>query len=62
MGMITGNPAVLDCDKSIFGDDAAVYRLERRIESDEEKIKLMHRHLMTVIVARTYFVYVGCTE
>lgn len=48
-GTIVGvNPAVLHHDKSIFGDDAATFRPERWIESDEEKIKLMDRHLMTV--------------
>ncbi|KAJ5363950.1 cytochrome P450 [Penicillium cataractarum] len=47
-GTIVGvNPAVLHHDKSIFGDDAAVFRPERWIEADEEKIKLMDRHLMT---------------
>lgn len=48
-GTIVGvNPAVLHHDKSIFGDDAANFRPERWIESDEEKVKLMDRHLMTV--------------
>lgn len=44
------NPAVLYHNMSILGDDAASFRPERSIESDEEKVKLMDRHLMTVSV------------
>lgn len=48
-GTIVGvNAAVIHHDKSIFGEDAASFRPERWIESDDEKIKLMDRHLMTV--------------
>lgn len=57
-GTIVGvNPAVLHHDKSIFGDDAAIFRPERWIESDVEKIKLMDRHLMTVSI--TLHCYAG---
>ncbi|KAJ5697351.1 hypothetical protein N7488_011035 [Penicillium malachiteum] len=47
-GTIVGmNPAVINHDKSIFGEDAADFRPERWIESNEEQVKLMERHLMT---------------
>ncbi|KAJ5656902.1 cytochrome P450 [Penicillium longicatenatum] len=47
-GTIVGiNPAVIHHDKSIFGDDAAVFRPERWLESSEEDVKRMDRHLMT---------------
>lgn len=61
MGMISGTPSRASLRQVIF-DDAAAYRPESSIRSEEEKIKLMDRHLMTVSVARTYFVHVGCTE
>lgn len=44
------NLAVLYHNKSDFGGDAATFRPERWIESDDEKVKLMDRHLMTVSV------------
>jgi cytochrome P450 len=48
-GTIVGiNPAVIHHDKSIFGDDAAMFRPERWLESSEEEVKCMDRHLMTV--------------
>lgn len=48
-GTIVGiNPAVMHHDRMIFGDDAAAFRPERWTESEEEHIKLMDRHLMTV--------------
>lgn len=48
-GTIVGmNAAVIHRDKTIFGDDADQFRPERWINSDEEQIKLMNRHLMTV--------------
>ncbi|KAJ5654540.1 cytochrome P450 [Penicillium lividum] len=47
-GTIVGiNPVVIHHDKSIFGDDAAAFRPERWIESSEEEVKIMDRHLMT---------------
>ncbi|KAJ6005379.1 cytochrome P450 [Penicillium sp. IBT 35674x] len=47
-GTIVGiNPAVIHHDKSIFGEDAAVFRPERWLESSEEEVKRMDRHLMT---------------
>lgn len=48
-GTIIGiNPAVMHRDKTIFGDDAAVFRPERWTESDDKDVKNMDRHLMTV--------------
>lgn len=48
-GTIIGvNPAVMHHDQAIFGEDAADFRPERWIESDEKDIKDMDRHLMTV--------------
>ncbi|KAJ6037218.1 cytochrome P450 [Penicillium herquei] len=48
-GTIVGmNPAVIHHDKSIFGEDAARFRPERWIDSSEENVKLMDRHIMTV--------------
>lgn len=48
-GTIVGiNPAVIHHDKSIFGEDAAVFRPERWLESSKEELKRMDRHLMTV--------------
>lgn len=50
-GTVVGmNAAVMHYDKSIFGDDAALFRPERWTESDAEHIKFMDRHLMTVSV------------
>ncbi|KAJ5897370.1 cytochrome P450 [Penicillium tannophilum] len=47
-GTIVGiNPAVIHHDKSVFGEDAAVFRPERWLESSEEEVKRMDRHLMT---------------
>ncbi|KAJ5365242.1 cytochrome P450 [Penicillium concentricum] len=47
-GTVVGiNPAVIHHDKTIFGEDASVFRPERWTESDNERIKLMDRHLMT---------------
>ncbi|KAJ5315081.1 cytochrome P450 [Penicillium atrosanguineum] len=47
-GTIVGmNPAVVHHDKTIFGDDAEAFRPERWINSSQEQIKLMDRHLMT---------------
>lgn len=48
-GVIVGvNPAVIHHDKTIFGEGAAEFRPERWTESDEERVKFMDRHLMTV--------------
>ena len=48
-GNIVGiNPAVMHHDKTIFGDDATIFRPERWTESNEEQLKIMDRHLMTV--------------
>ena len=48
-GTIVGiNPVVLHHDRAIFGEDAAEFRPERWIESDEKDIKNMDRHLMIV--------------
>lgn len=48
-GTVVGiNAAVLHRDKSIFGDDADIFRPERWIDSSEEKLKIMERHLLTV--------------
>jgi hypothetical protein len=61
-GTIVGmNAAVIHHDKSIFGEDAASFRPERWIESDEEKIKLMDRHLMTVSAA-LLSLYRNCSD
>jgi len=48
-GTIVGiNPAVIHHDKSVFGEDAAEFNPERWLTSDDERIKYMDRHLMTV--------------
>lgn len=50
-GTIVGvNPAVIHHDHSIFGADAAIFRPERLTESDQETVKQMDRHLMTVCI------------
>lgn len=55
-GTIVGiNPAVIHHDKSIFGDDAAVFRPERWLQSSEEEVKIMDRHLMTVCYLKLQF-------
>ncbi|KAH7136224.1 cytochrome P450 [Dactylonectria macrodidyma] len=47
-GTIVGiNPAVIHRDRTIFGDDANVFRPERWLSNDQERIKLMDRHLLT---------------
>ncbi|KAJ5585632.1 cytochrome P450 [Penicillium hetheringtonii] len=47
-GTIVGiNPAVMHHNQDIFGEDADVFRPNRWIDSSEEKLKLMDRHLMT---------------
>jgi cytochrome P450 len=48
-GTVIGiNPAVIHHDKSIFGADAAEFRAERWLASDQDRVKMMDRHLMTV--------------
>lgn len=48
-GTIVGiNPAVIHHDKTIYGEDAAKFRPERWIDSSEERLKIMDRHIMTV--------------
>ena len=48
-GTIVGiNPAVIHRDPTIFGEDAIEFRPERWLGPDEERIKFMDRHLMTV--------------
>ncbi|KAJ5678742.1 cytochrome P450 [Penicillium macrosclerotiorum] len=48
-GTIVGiNPAVIHHDRIIFGADAGKFRPERWTESNEDQVKLMDRHLMTV--------------
>ena len=42
------NPAVIHHDKSIFGEDAYDFNPERWLATDQEYIKRMDRHLMTV--------------
>lgn len=51
--IVSLNAAVIHHDKSIFGEDAALFRPERWTESDEERVKLMDRHLMTVCILLT---------
>ncbi|KAJ5934250.1 cytochrome P450 [Penicillium verhagenii] len=47
-GTIVGmNAAVVHHDKSIYGEDAAIFRPERWTESSEEEVKIMDRNLMT---------------
>ncbi|KAK1038011.1 Cytochrome p-450 [Friedmanniomyces endolithicus] len=47
-GTIVGvNPAVIHRDTSIFGNDALSFRPEGWLTGDEERTKLMDRHLMT---------------
>lgn len=48
-GTIVGmNAVVMHRDTSIFGDDALEFRPERWLDPDEERVKNMDRHLMTV--------------
>lgn len=48
-GTIVGmNAAVIHRDKSIYGEDADKFNPERWLGSDEQRIKEMDRHLMTV--------------
>lgn len=54
-GTIVGiNPAVMHHNQDIFGEDADVFRPNRWIDSSEEKLKLMDRHLMTVCEAALF--------
>ena len=48
-GTVVGiNPAVIHRDRTIFGDDADEFRPERWLGPDEERIKYMDRHILTV--------------
>jgi cytochrome P450 len=48
-GTIVGvNAAVIHRNTDIFGADANEFRPERWLEDDDEKIKTMDRHLLTV--------------
>ena len=48
-GTILGmNPTVIHKDTTIFGEDAAIFNPNRWLGPDEEHIKRMDRHLMTV--------------
>ena len=51
-GTIVGiNPAVIHQEKSIFGEDAALFRPERWTECDSERAKFMDRYNLTVSMA-----------
>ena len=46
-GTIVGvNPWVVAYDKSVYGTDADVYRPERWLEADKERLKLMERNFL----------------
>lgn len=48
-GTIVGvNPAVIHQNVSIFGEDADQFRPERWTESEEQRVKTMEKHLLTV--------------
>lgn len=48
-GTIVGmNAAVVHRNREVFGDNADIFQAERWLDSDEERIKLMDRHLLTV--------------
>lgn len=49
------NGWVLHRDKAVFGDDAAVYRPERWLEGDKEKIKAMDRCMFQVCMSLSLF-------
>lgn len=50
-GTIVGiNPWVLHRDKQVFGDDADVFRPERWLDTDPERLKIMERSFITVSV------------
>lgn len=46
-GTVVGvNISAIHMDTSIFGDDAALFRPERWLDSDKEKLEVMHRFWM----------------
>lgn len=48
-GTIVGvNPWVVAYDKSVYGSDANVYRPERWLEADTQRLKLMERNFLAV--------------
>ena len=48
-GTVVGmNAAVIHRNQDIFGYDADQFRPERWLDDDEEKVKIMDRHLLTV--------------
>lgn len=48
-GTIVGmNPWVCSTDISVYGEDADVYRPERWLEADPEKLKLMEKNFLAV--------------
>lgn len=53
-GTIVGvNAAVVHRDTEIFGADANEFRPERWLDEDQEKVKTMDRHLLTVSLAKS---------
>ena len=59
-GTVLGVSApVIHSDTSIFGEDALEFNPERWLSSDEEHIKRMERHLMTVRYLSFLFVNFG---
>lgn len=50
-GTIVGmNAAVVHRNQDVFGADANEFRPERWLDEDEERVKTMDRHLLTVSV------------
>lgn len=45
-GVVGVSSSVMHLDKSIFGDDAAVFRPERWLNADKDKLALMNRYWM----------------
>lgn len=62
-GTIIGvNAAVIHRDIGIFGPDADQFRPERWLDKEDEEIKIMDRHLLTVSTCQSSDAFLNITQ